>query len=106
MLLDIVMPEMDGYEVCRALRAEPATSFLPVVMITASGEQEKVAAIEAGADDFVAKPFDQSELLARVRSLVRIKRYHDTIEAQAASSPRGTASSSSGSPSRSTNSSE
>ena len=84
MLLDILMPEMDGYEVCRALRAEPATSFLPVVMITASGEQEKVAAIEAGADDFIAKPFDQAELLARVRSLLRIKRYHDTIEAQAA----------------------
>jgi adenylate cyclase len=83
-LLDILMPEMDGYEVCRALRADKATSFLPVVMITASGEQEKVAAIEAGADDFVAKPFDQAELLARVRSLLRIKRYHDTIEAQAA----------------------
>ncbi len=83
-LLDIVMPEMDGYAVCRALRAEPATSFLPVVMITASGEQEKVAAIEAGADDFIAKPFDQAELLARVRSLLRIKRYHDTIESQAA----------------------
>src|SRR4051812_29853582 len=83
-LLDILMPEMDGYEVCRALRAEPETSFLPVVMITASGEQEKVAAIEAGADDFIAQPFDQAELLARVKSLVRIKRYHDTIERQAA----------------------
>jgi adenylate cyclase len=83
-LLDILMPGMDGYEVCRRLRADPATSFLPVVMITASGEQEKVAAIEAGADDFIAKPFDQAELLARVRSLLRIKRYHDTIEAQAA----------------------
>jgi class 3 adenylate cyclase len=83
-LLDILMPEMDGYEVCRALRADPATRYLPVVMITASGEQEKVAAIEAGADDFIAKPFDQAELLARVGSLLRIKRYHDTIEAQAA----------------------
>jgi adenylate cyclase len=83
-LLDILMPEMDGYEVCRAIRTEPDTRFLPVVMITASGEQEKVAAIEAGADDFIAKPFDQSELLARVRSLLRIKHYHDTIEAQAA----------------------
>jgi adenylate cyclase len=82
-LLDIVMPEMDGYEACRALRADPATAFLPVVMITASGDQEKIAAIEAGADDFVTKPFDQSELLARVRSLVRIKQYHDTIERQA-----------------------
>jgi class 3 adenylate cyclase len=83
-LLDIVMPEMDGYEACRALRADPATAFLPVVMITASGDQEKVAAIEAGADDFVAKPFDQAELLARVHSLLRIKEYHDTIERQAA----------------------
>ena len=83
-LLDIVMPEMDGYEVCRRLREDPATAFLPVVMITASGDQEKVRAIEAGADDFVAKPFDQAELVARVRSLVRIKRYHDTIEGQAA----------------------
>ena len=83
-LLDILMPEMDGYEVCRALRADVSTSFLPVVMITASGEQEKLAAIEVGADDFIAKPFDQAELLARVHSLLRIKRYHDTIEAQSA----------------------
>ena len=83
-LLDIVMPEMDGYEVCRRLRQDPATAFLPVVMITASGDQERLLAIEAGADDFVAKPFDQAELMARVRSLLRIKRYHDTIEAQAA----------------------
>ena len=82
-LLDIVMPGLDGYEVCRRIREEPATAFLPVVMITASGDQEKRQAIEAGADDFVAKPFDKAELLARVRSLVRIKRYHDTIERQA-----------------------
>ena len=83
-LLDILMPEMDGYAVCRALREDPATQYLPVVMVTASGDQEKVAAIEAGADDFVTKPFDQAELVARVSSLLRIKRYHDTIEAQAA----------------------
>jgi adenylate cyclase len=78
-LLDIVMPGIDGYEVCRRLRADERTSFLPVVMVTASGEHEKRKAIEAGADDFVAKPFDHDELLARVRSLLRIKRYHDTI---------------------------
>jgi adenylate cyclase len=83
-LLDIVMPRMDGYEVCRRLRADPATALLPVVMITASGEQEKVKAIEAGADDFIPKPFDHAELLARIRSLLRIKSYHDTIEEQAA----------------------
>ncbi len=83
-LLDILMPEMDGYEVCRAIRDDPATRFLPVVMVTASGDQQKLAAIEAGADDFVTKPFDQAELVARVRSLVRLKDYHDTIEAQAA----------------------
>ena len=83
-LLDIVMPGIDGYEVCRRIRQDPGTAFLPVVMITASGDQEKVHAIEAGADDFVTKPFEQSELLARVRSLVRIKRYHDTIELQSA----------------------
>jgi adenylate cyclase len=83
-LLDIIMPGLDGYEVCRRIREDPATAFLPVVMITASGDQEKLHAIEAGADDFVAKPFDRAELLARVRSLVRIKRYHDTIERQTA----------------------
>jgi class 3 adenylate cyclase/CheY-like chemotaxis protein len=83
-LCDVVMPGMDGYEVCRRLRADPATRLLPVVMITASGEQEKVKAIEAGADDFILKPFNQAELLARVKSLIRIKEYHDTIQAQAA----------------------
>jgi adenylate cyclase len=83
-LLDIVMPGMDGYEVCRRIRSDDTTAFLPVVMITASGEQEKKRAIEAGADDFVSKPFHQGELLARVASLVRIKRYHDTITRQAA----------------------
>ena len=83
-LLDILMPGIDGYEVCRQIRQDPRTAFLPVVMVTASDDQEKVRAIEAGADDFVTKPFDQSELLARVRSLVRVKRYHDTIDRQTA----------------------
>ena len=83
-LLDILMPGIDGYETCRRIRANEATSFLPVVMVTASGQEQKLRAIEAGADDFVTKPFEQAELLARVRSLVRVKRYHDTIERQAA----------------------
>jgi adenylate cyclase len=81
-LLDIMMPGMDGYEVCRRIRAVPRWQFLPVVMITASGDQEKRHALEVGADDFVSKPFDQAELIARVASLARIKRYHDTIERQ------------------------
>ena len=83
-LLDVVMPGMDGYEVCRRLRDDPATRLLPVVMVTASGDQEKVRAIEAGADDFILKPFNHAELLARVKSLLRIKEYYDTIQAQAA----------------------
>ena len=86
-LLDIVMPGIDGYEVCRRIRSSPGFEFLPVVMITASGDQEKIRAIEAGADDFVSKPFNQGELLARVASLARVKRYHDTIERQAAELP-------------------
>jgi CheY-like chemotaxis protein len=84
-LLDIVMPKMSGYEVAQRLRADPATRFLPIVMVTALGAQEeKVKAIEAGADDFLTKPINQLELLARVKSLLRIKEYHDTIQAQAA----------------------
>lgn len=83
-LLDIVMPGIDGYEVCRRIRSSPGFEFLPVVMITASGDQEKLSAIEAGADDFVSKPFNQGELLARIASLAKVKRYQDTIERQAA----------------------
>lgn len=82
-LLDIVMPGMDGYEVCRRIRERPETAFLPVVMVTASGDEQKVKALESGADDFVTKPINQSELLARVASLARIKRYQDTIRRQA-----------------------
>lgn len=81
-LLDIVMPGMDGYEVCRRIREQTDTAYLPVVMVTASGEQQKVMALEAGADDFLTKPINQSELLARVASLARIKRYQDTIRRQ------------------------
>lgn len=83
-LLDVLMPGMDGLEVCRRLRGDRATEALPVLMITAGGGQQKVEALGAGADDFIAKPFDRAELLARVRSLLRIARYHETVEGQAA----------------------
>ncbi len=83
-LLDVVMPGMDGYAVCERLRENEETAVLPVIMVTSSIGPEKTKAIEAGADDFIPKPFNHDELLTRVRSLLRIKRYHDTIRAQAA----------------------
>jgi DNA-binding response OmpR family regulator len=83
-LLDVMMPGLDGYAVCRRLREREETAVLPVIMVTSSIGQEKTRAIEAGADDFITKPFNHDELLTRVRSLLRIKRYHDTIRAQAA----------------------
>ncbi len=83
-LLDVMMPGLDGYGVCAHLRENDDTAVLPVIMVTSSIGQEKTRAIEAGADDFIPKPFNHDELLTRVRSLLRIKRYHDTIKAQAA----------------------
>jgi len=82
-LLDIQMPGMNGYEVCRRIRSDPTTRFLPVVMVTSSDGEVRASAVEAEADDFITKPFNKDELLGRVRSLVRIKQYHDTIESQA-----------------------
>lgn len=83
-LLDVTMPGMNGYEVCRRIREDPATSRVPIVMITATGEEQKVLALDAGAEDFIRRPFELPELLARVRSLLRIKASTDTIEGQAA----------------------
>ena len=83
-LLDVMMPPPDGLAVCRRLREQEETAMLPVIMLTASEGSEKRTAIEAGADDFIPKPFDRQELLTRIRSLLRIKRYHDTIKTQAA----------------------
>src|SRR5919204_2653386 len=79
-LLDVMMPGLDGYGVCAHLRENEETAMLPVVMVTSSIGPEKTKAIEAGADDFIPKPFNHDELLTRVRSLLRIKRYHDTIK--------------------------
>lgn len=83
-LLDVQMAGMNGYEVCRRIRENEATALTPVVMVTSHDSEARIDGIRAGADDFVTKPFDQQELLLRVRSLVRIKLFHDTIRAQAA----------------------
>ena len=79
-LLDVMMPGMTGYEVCKKVRENPSTVMLPIVMVTALDPgQERVKGIEAGADDFLSKPINQPELLARVRSLLRVKTLHDEL---------------------------
>jgi class 3 adenylate cyclase len=79
---DVVMAGMTGYDLTRKLREDEATRDTPIVLITASGSTERVKALEAGADDFMTKPLDEIELLARIKSLLRLKEYHDTIERQ------------------------
>lgn len=82
LLVDLVMPEMNGFDVTKAIRADATWRHLPIIVITATGGADLVRALEAGADDFVPKPFDKNELLARVRSLIRMKSYYDTVQRQ------------------------
>ena len=80
-LLDIMMPGLSGYDVCRRIRADPATALLPVVLCTSlDPQQERVNGIEAGADDFLSKPINRPELLARVKSLLRVKSLQDEVK--------------------------
>ncbi len=80
-LLDILLPKLDGFQVCERLKKDEETKYIPIIMITALKEmKDKLKALEMGADDFITKPFENVELLARVKSLLRIKKYHDELE--------------------------
>lgn len=82
-LVDVQMPRMDGLALCQALKGNPSTRFMPVVIVTAlDTEEEKLKALEVGADDFVTKPYSSVILLTRVRSLLRIKKLHDEVESR------------------------
>ena len=84
-LLDIMMPKLDGIEVCRRLKADRSLPFMPIIMVTARADSKDiVAGLEAGADEYLTKPVDQGALVARVKSMLRIKALHDTVQEQAA----------------------
>jgi adenylate cyclase len=84
-LLDVMMPNIDGLDVCRQLKSDAALAFTPVVLVTAkTATQDVVAGLDAGADEYLTKPIDQAALVARVRSVLRIKALHDQVQAQAA----------------------
>ena len=84
-LLDIMMPKMDGITVCRLLKSDPTLPFTPIVMLTAkSGTQDIIAALDAGADEYLTKPVDHGALVARVKSMLRIKALTDTVQEQSA----------------------
>jgi class 3 adenylate cyclase len=84
-LLDVEMPKLDGFEVCRRIKKDAALPFIPVVLVTArAASQDVVAGLDAGADEYLTKPVDQAALVARVRSMLRVKGLHDQVQAQAA----------------------
>jgi adenylate cyclase len=84
-LLDIMMPKMDGIEVCHRLKGDTTLPFMPIIMVTAKADtKDIVAGLEAGADEYLTKPVDQAALVARVKSMLRIKALHDTVQEQAA----------------------
>ncbi len=84
-LLDIMMPKMDGLEVCQKLKGDASLPFIPVIMVTAKADSKDiVAGLEAGGDEYLTKPVDQAALVARVKSMLRIKALHDTVQEQAA----------------------
>ena len=88
-LLDVMMPGMDGFETCRRLKADPLTRHIPVVMVTAlDGREDRIKGLEAGADDFVTKPIDDVVLFARVRSLSRLKLVMDELRERGRTGPR------------------
>jgi signal transduction histidine kinase len=83
-LLDVLMPDMDGFEVCRLLKENQATRFIPVVMITSLNEKAmKLKGIASGADEFISKPVDTTEILLRIRNLLLVKEYHDFLKGHA-----------------------
>jgi class 3 adenylate cyclase len=83
-LLDVMMPKVDGLEVCRTLRSDPSFPFTPIIMVTAMADsRDVVAGLEAGGDEYLTKPVDHAALAARVRSMLRIKALHDTVDRQA-----------------------